>query len=93
MEKSLNPGFENIGVRVPDSDFIRAVSRGLGSALALTSANLSGQPSSVDIKDFESLWKQCASVYDAGELPSGRAGSTIVDLTVQGKYKIIRPGR
>ncbi|XP_058094442.1 uncharacterized protein LOC131240325 isoform X2 [Magnolia sinica] len=92
LEKSLNPGLDSIGVRVPDSNFIRIIARGSGSALALTSANLSGQPSSVSVKDFENLWLHCAYVYDGGLLPSGRAGSTVVDLTEQGKYKILRPG-
>lgn len=93
LEKSLNPGLDSIGVRVPDSNFIRTIARGSGSALALTSANLSGQPSSVTINDFEDLWHHCAFVYDGGLLPSGRAGSTVVDLTEQGRYKILRPGR
>ncbi|XP_059431076.1 uncharacterized protein LOC132164559 isoform X2 [Corylus avellana] len=92
LEKSLNPGLDSVGVRVPDCNFIRAIARGSGSALALTSANLSGQPSSVCIKDFENLWQHCAFVYDGGLLPAGRAGSTIVDLTRVGKYKIVRPG-
>ncbi|WOG87584.1 hypothetical protein DCAR_0206814 [Daucus carota subsp. sativus] len=92
LEKSLNPGLNSIGVRVPDSNFIRLIARGSGSALALTSANLSGKPSSVDIKDFQNLWEHCAYVYDGGVLPSGRAGSTVVDLTSIGKYKILRPG-
>lgn len=92
LEKSLNPGLESIGVRVPDCNFIRVIARGSRSALALTSANLSGQPSSIDIKDFENLWEHCAYVYDGGILPAGRAGSTVVDLTKQGKYKILRPG-
>lgn len=92
LEKSLNPGLDSIGVRVPDSDFIRFIARGSGSALALTSANLTGHRSSVCIKDFERLWGHCDYVYDGGELPMGRAGSTIVDLTSPGKYKILRPG-
>ncbi|OIS96597.1 hypothetical protein A4A49_27441 [Nicotiana attenuata] len=92
LEKSLNPGLESIGVRVPDYNFIRAIARGSRSALALTSANLSGQPSSINIKDFENLWEHCAYVYDGGILPAGRAGSTVVDLTKLGKYKILRPG-
>lgn len=78
---------------MPDHDFIRAIARGSQSALALTSANLSGQPSSVDIKDFENLWEYCAYIYDGGVLPAGRAGSTVVDLTKLGKYRILRPGR
>lgn len=93
LERSLNPGFDSVGVRVPDCNFIRVIARGSGTALALTSANLSGQSSSVCIKDFEDLWGRCAYVYDGGLLPSGRAGSTVVDLTAPNKYKILRPGR
>lgn len=93
LEKSLNPGLDSIGVRVPDSDFIRLIARGSQSALALTSANLSGQPSSVDVKDFEKLWEHCAWIYNGGVLPSGREGSTVVDLTKKGEFKILRPGR
>lgn len=93
LEKSLNLGLDSIGVRVPDSSFIRIIARGSRSALALTSANLSGQPSSINIKDFENLWQHCAYVYDGGLLPSGRAGSTVIDLTKPGLYKILRPGR
>nr|GLL49262.1 yrdC domain-containing protein, mitochondrial-like [Ipomoea trifida] len=92
LEKSLNPGLESIGVRVPDNTFIRVIARCSGSALALTSANLSGQPSSINIRDFENLWGHCAYIYDGGVLPAGRAGSTVVDLTKQGNYKILRPG-
>ncbi|KAL6199936.1 hypothetical protein ACLB2K_029718 [Fragaria x ananassa] len=92
LEKSLNPGLESIGVRVPDCNFIRGIARGRGSALALTSANLSGQPSSVSIKDFKNLWEHCAYVYQGGVLPSGCAGSTVVDLTRLGKFKILRSG-
>ncbi|XP_023521571.1 yrdC domain-containing protein, mitochondrial-like [Cucurbita pepo subsp. pepo] len=92
LEKSLNPGLESIGVRVPDADFIRLISRRSGTALALTSANLSGQPSSVCVNDFENLWQHCAYVYDGGVLPAGRAGSTIIDLTKRGTFKIIRAG-
>ncbi|KAG2333482.1 hypothetical protein Bca52824_004662 [Brassica carinata] len=66
LERSLNPGIDTIGVRVPDCEFIRKVSRGSGSVLALTSANLSGDRSSVCVNDFESLWQHCAYVYDDG---------------------------
>ncbi|KAJ6819103.1 yrdC domain-containing protein, mitochondrial isoform X1 [Iris pallida] len=91
-EESLNPGLESIGVRVPEHGFVRAIARGLGSALALTSANLSGQPSSVSTQDFESLWRYCVYVFDGGLLPGGLSGSTVVDLTEPRRYKILRPG-
>jgi tRNA A37 threonylcarbamoyladenosine synthetase subunit TsaC/SUA5/YrdC len=93
LERSLNPGLDRIGVRVPNLDFIRSIARGAGSALALTSANLSGRPSSVSVKDFGDLWPHCSYVFDGGVLPSGRAGSTIVDLITPGVYKILRDGR
>ncbi|CAL5426536.1 unnamed protein product [Camellia sinensis] len=48
---------------------MRIVARGSGSALALTGANLSEQPSSVCIKDFENLWEHCEYAYDGGVLP------------------------
>lgn len=92
LERSLNPGLDSIGVRVPNLDFIRSIARGAGSALALTSANLSGRPSSVNVKDFGDLWPNCSYVFDGGILPSGRAGSTIVDLITPGVYKILRDG-
>ncbi|KAL7600056.1 hypothetical protein Lser_V15G26941 [Lactuca serriola] len=92
LEKSLNPGLDTVGVRIPDFEFIRMIARGCGSALALTSANLSGQPSSLDIKEFKNLWERCRFVYDGGVLSAGREGSTIVDLTMIGKYKILRSG-
>ncbi|XP_028797165.1 yrdC domain-containing protein, mitochondrial-like isoform X2 [Neltuma alba] len=92
LEQSLNPGLDSIGVRVPDYNFIRDIARGSGTAMALTSANLSGQSSSVCVNDFKDLWGHCACVYDGGLLPLGRAGSTVVDLTIPHKYKILRPG-
>ncbi|CAD6202521.1 unnamed protein product [Miscanthus lutarioriparius] len=58
----------------------------------ISRANLSGQPSSVSVKDFEGLWPHCSYVFDGGVLPSGRAGSTIVDLITPGVYKILRDG-
>ncbi|PHT45128.1 hypothetical protein CQW23_14286 [Capsicum baccatum] len=78
LRRVIKPGIRELGVRVPDCNFIRVIARGSRSALALTTVNLSGQPSSIEIKGFENLWEHCASVYDGGILPAGRAGSTVV---------------
>ena len=43
---------------MPDSPFIRSVARDFGGALALTSANLSGTPSSLTVDEFRHLWPQ-----------------------------------
>ena len=82
----------NAGVRIPDSDFIRGVCQQNGGAIALTSANLSGALSPLCVNDFMELWPQCAAVFNGLRIEADRAGSTIIDLTVPGKYKIVRPG-
>lgn len=78
------------GVRVPDSDFIRSVCK--FGALALTSANHSGQSSSTRVTDFQDLWSKCAAVYDGGDLGDDTAGSTVVDLTQEGRVRVFREG-
>ena len=80
------------GIRIPDAPFIRAICRQHRGALALTSANLSGSGSSVAVAEFEGLWPHCAAVFDAGPLAAGRAGSTIVDLSVPGRFSVVRRG-
>ncbi|KAL3678736.1 hypothetical protein R1sor_021692 [Riccia sorocarpa] len=92
LHPSLNPGLPSIGVRIPDSSFIRNLCRQFRGALALTSANSSSEQSTVAVAEFSHLWSQCSAVFDARILPAGRAGSTIVDLTSPGEFKVVRPG-
>lgn len=42
--------------------------------------------------EFKDLWPSLEAVFDGGRLPESRAGSTIVDLTVPGTYRVIREG-
>lgn len=64
-----------------------------GEPLALTSANISSQTSTVEIHEFQELWPKLAVVVDGGPIgDQSRLGSTVVDLSVLGKYRIIRPG-
>lgn len=45
------------------------------------------------LEEFEELWPRLAVVVDGGPIgDQSRLGSTVVDLSVQGKYRIIRPG-
>ena len=91
----LNPGVNKVGIRIPDSSFIRDVVTQFGFAIALTSANLSNSSSTLDPNEFKELWIKLGAVFDGGTLSfsdSSRAGSTIVDLTEVGKFKIIRNG-
>ena len=53
LAAELNPGVGAIGVRIPDSPFIRALCRQHRGALALTSANISGGLSSIAVDEFQ----------------------------------------
>lgn len=89
----LNPGVDLIGIRVPASDFVREVCRAHGSAIALTSANRSGETSTTSVEEFVELWDACAEVFDGGVIETKRLGSTIVDLSsTDGRYGVVREG-
>jgi len=48
------------------------------------------------IQEFSELWPQLDLVCDGGPLGDtecSRSGSTVVNLSVKGKYTIIRDGR
>lgn len=77
---------------MPDSSFIQAVCRSFGEAVALTSANVSGGVSSTCTADFQALWSMCAVVVDAGRVSDSRSGSTIVELSKPGSFRILRSG-
>lgn len=94
----LNPGCRKIGIRIPNYNFIQKVSAVFTAPIALTSANKSGQASTLDVKEFEDLWKHLGAVFDGGHLgaPNNeqqqRAASTVIDLSMRGFYSIIREG-
>jgi L-threonylcarbamoyladenylate synthase len=78
----VTAGRPTVAVRVPDHPLVRDLCRGLGSPLAATSANLHGQPASVDADEvMGALAGRIPLILDGGRCPV-RAASTIVDLTV-----------
>eukprot|EP00040_Diaphanoeca_grandis_P014556 m.73955 g.73955 ORF g.73955 m.73955 type:complete len:315 (-) comp24609_c1_seq1:26-970(-) len=94
LNPKLNPTTDLVGVRIPDNVFIRELARACKTPLALTSANISADPSCTKIEEFKHIWKELAVVVDGGDLISkSKAGSTVVDLSVRGEYTIIRPGQ
>lgn len=80
-----------IAVRVPDHDFTRDLLRRTGP-LAVSSANVSGQPASTDIDEALAQLGDSVAVYlDAGPTP-GRTPSTIVDFVSEPMGKVLRMG-
>lgn len=69
-----------VAIRMPDHDLARALLDRTGP-LAVSSANLSGQPAAVDADEaFAMLGEAVAVVVDGGAAPGGVA-STIIDAT------------
>ena len=106
LNVQFNPDSELVGIRIPDHFFVRELCRKVQSfedscsPIALTSANVSGRDSCLEIKEFaDTLWSQPNSklemIFDGGRLGEtrlSRLGSTIIDLSTKGYYKIIRQG-
>ncbi|NXS63504.1 YRDC protein, partial [Brachypteracias leptosomus] len=97
LNKDLNPFTPLVGVRIPNHPFPRELSRACSAPLALTSANLSCRASALTVSEFEELWPHLSLIIDGGPIgdvqsPECRLGSTVVDLSVSGRFTIIRPG-
>ncbi|XP_055920075.1 threonylcarbamoyl-AMP synthase [Eupeodes corollae] len=91
----LNPSTSKIGIRIPDFDFIKNLCEKFDQPLALTSANKSAEQSSLNIHEFECLWSQLGGVFDGGQLgvtEECRSASTVIDLSIPGRYKVVREG-
>lgn len=84
-------GEGTIGLRVPDSPFLRELIRGLNRPLYSTSVNRTGQPPLWRIAEIRAAFSKYADVIvNAGNLPP-RSPSTIVDLASR-PWRVIREG-
>ncbi|XP_032415047.1 threonylcarbamoyl-AMP synthase [Xiphophorus hellerii] len=93
LNTNLNPFTSLVGVRIPDHAFMRRLCQMCGEPLALTSANISSNTSTVEAHEFQELWSKLAVVVDGGPIgDQTRQGSTVIDLSILDKYRVIRPG-
>lgn len=95
LNPSLNPGNQKVGIRIPGGEFIRRIVEEVQQPVALTSANTSNERSCLRAEEFKHLWPHLGAVFcddSNANFEELRAGSTIVDLSVQGKYSVIRKG-
>ncbi|CAF2479402.1 unnamed protein product [Rotaria sp. Silwood2] len=89
----FNPNVTNVAIRIPNCQFMIELAQHLNEPIALTSANISNEPSSICIEEFKPLWSQVDLVIDAGLLASNdRRGSTIVDLSQNDYFYVQREG-
>ncbi|XP_023223503.1 yrdC domain-containing protein, mitochondrial-like isoform X2 [Centruroides sculpturatus] len=94
LNPNLNPDTSLVGIRIPNHSFLQAVTKVCNQCLALTSANISSQSNTLSVEEFRELWPHLEYVFDVGRLDdnSKRLGSTVIDLSVPGYYKVIRKG-
>jgi tRNA threonylcarbamoyl adenosine modification protein (Sua5/YciO/YrdC/YwlC family) len=93
LSTNLHSADETLGFRIPDSSFIMRLARKFDYPIALTSANISNQQSTLCIEEFESLWSKLDLVIDGGKIErTSREGSTVVQLSKEGYYSIVRRG-
>lgn len=80
-----------VAVRVPDLALARELIRGAGGVLAVTSANISGQPSPVTAAEVEGqLGGRIDLIIDGGACPGG-VPSSLLDCTAS-PPKLLRRG-
>ncbi len=87
----LDGGRSLLGIRIPDCEWLLTLLAMIEAPLAVTSANLSGEP---DIRDLghlsAALTAHVQVVVDAGSLPGG-IPSTVIDLST-GMPHLVREG-
>jgi L-threonylcarbamoyladenylate synthase len=82
---------KTVAVRIPDHPIPVALAQGVGTPIAGTSANLSGQPSALTTGDvYAQLGDKLDLIIDGGRCPGGKE-STIVDLSGENPV-ILREG-
>ena len=89
--RQLNPISTSIGMRVPDCDFSRKL-LDLSGPLATSSANIAGQPTSINEKD---AWEYFPQLPLLGPLPwpiSSGLASTVIAWVKPGCWKVLRKG-
>lgn len=90
LPPNLSPN-DKIAVRIPDYPLVRELIRQVGRPLAVTSANISGEPSATTAEEAQAQLGNSVTVYiNDGISPLAKA-STILDCT-QNPPKIVREG-
>lgn len=88
---NLTADTHTIGVRLPDSDFVRELVRAFGSPIAATSANLSGGANPRTPQDvLAALDGRIATLFDGGPT-AGSLASTVLDCTID-PPRVLREG-
>lgn len=87
----MNPlGNKTIGLRVPAGEIARSILQATG-ALATTSANLSGQPPLLTMREISDAFPQVCALQLAADVPSTGQPSTVIAWHQNG-WQLLRQG-
>ncbi|MCG7343900.1 threonylcarbamoyl-AMP synthase [Sporosarcina sp. ACRSL] len=91
IAENVTPGFETVGIRMPDHPVALTLLQTLGGPLAAPSANRSGKPSPTEaLHVMTDLQGRIPLIVDGGRTGVG-VESTVIDMTVD-PPAILRPG-
>ena len=80
LDPILTPG-RKVGVRVSANDIVRKIAANLGGYLAMTSANISGQPESIAWQNLDASLRDAVAYGIKLDLEGETTTSTVLDLT------------
>lgn len=89
FEADLGGNPASVGLRIPDEQLVRDLAERCGP-LAVTSANLSGEPEALVAEQAWQSLGESVDLYLSGSLPSAGRPSTVVDA--RAGLKILRQG-
>lgn len=90
LKVTANTG--NVALRVPAAEVALAIIRSAGLPITATSANLHGEVECTTAMEVRDQLGDCLSIIvDGGQVP-GVMPSTIVDLTNEGGWRLLRQG-
>ena len=101
ISELLNQNNQYLGVRIPEDNLINQLCKLVNQPLALTSANLSGEKSPLEINDFQKIWPKLDLILDSGKIlksKEDRSGSSIVKFELSDEHdspmviRLIRKG-
>ncbi|MDI6799577.1 MAG: L-threonylcarbamoyladenylate synthase [Actinomycetota bacterium] len=90
VQSTITRGLKGVGIRFPGDDLLLAVMKEFGAPIALTSANVSGDPSPISADEASQIEDRVDLIIDAGRTRLGRE-STVLDITVS-PPRILREG-
>jgi L-threonylcarbamoyladenylate synthase len=90
LKVTANTG--NVALRVPAADVPLAIIRSAGLPITATSANLHGEAECTTAMEVRDQLGDCLSIIVDGGPSPGVMPSTIVDLTTDGTWRLLRHG-